>query len=266
LRYTIDFAIKQRFLLIALGIFVLLLFLPINFIVDKEVSWWIRFLLVLASIGLIVATVATGDAIPDEPRELNGWLAPKRVAWLLLGVQVAFGFVTDALGLIEPRGAVERETGLIERAALNAQLIVIDIRKQLTIIKRDSQATRKQTEIIAEALGLDDPQLAQRKIVGIWGEPGCAVTHRITIEKSRPSDKGMLRLQSINPPIGFLQLNTVGRIESIQGKTIKTSTWLPIFSRGGAVEFTYEARSGIETLFWWDKTKPNGLLLERCGR
>jgi hypothetical protein len=165
-----------RWLLLALSLALLLslLLLPVNFMVDKGVSWWARLLLAVTALGCIGAALIVEDTAPASSSARRR--RPLRLAaMLVLAIQLAFGFLTDAVGLIQPRSAVESKTGLVERAVLRISMATNRIERLLGRISGGVDQVKSETNEIKTGLGIGEPALILRKIDGLWGEDHCRV-------------------------------------------------------------------------------------------
>ena len=95
-----------------------------------------------------------------------------------------FGVMATAVGLMAPRPAVESRPGAIERLAT----VILDA---VQGVKRDTEDIKDDQRKIVEAVGAGEPSLIRQHINGVWGEEGCPVTYRFTLQ-----DK-MLAVQSL---------------------------------------------------------------------
>jgi hypothetical protein len=181
---------------------------------------------VIASLAALFAT----QGAPLGAKRWATWLQPRPIAFLFAAIFVGFGAMTDALALFEPRPAVESEPGAIEQAV---------------------NAIRAAVAPTPPA-----PPRIRLKIVGIWGEPGCAVTYRFRIEGQA------LIIESVRPPPATAPWRGVATILSARGDIMEVRMEQP--ERGGAVTFTYLTNGVTERLRWHDQSRSVPLDLDPC--
>jgi hypothetical protein len=181
MRIRITGPVRWLLLALSLGLLLSLLLLPVNFMVDKGVSWWARLLLAVTALGCIGAALIVEDAAPGSSSARRR--RPLRLAaMLVLALQLAFGFLTDAVGLIQPRSAVESRTGLIERAVLRISMATSRIERLLGRISGGVDQVKNDTGDIKAGLGIGEPALILRKIDGLWGEDHCRVVRSFELK------------------------------------------------------------------------------------
>jgi hypothetical protein len=204
---------------------------------DKETGAWAKaFLFVIGATALLAALMLSEGAAWDA-RHWTAWLQPRPLAALFLAIFIAFGVMTDALSLFEPRPAVESEPGVIEEG-------VNRIREDL----RQAKAQRDPPH----------PRIAQR-ISGLWGEPGCSVAYRFLLRNEA------LIVDAERRPPGAPPYRLVASITSSEGDVLQAVGEQPYAARGKAATFTYFTNGAIERLTWDDQVSPVPLELDRCG-
>ena len=156
---------------------------------------WVALLLfatgLLASISALFAT----QGAPVGAKRWTTWLQPRPIAILFGAIFVGFGAMTDALALFEPRPAVESEPGAIEQGVNAIRAAVTPTRAAVPRIRL--------------------------KIVGIWGETGCAVTYRFQI-----SDRA-LSVDSVRHPAGTAAHHLIATIIRADGDVMDVTGETP---------------------------------------
>lgn len=175
----------------------------------------------------IITVLIAGGRIIEPGKGLSGLFTPKAASLTLVAVMTAFGSLTDLYGLLQPRTATESSAGKIEA----------------------------NTEAILEAVAPKAPTVARitEKLPGLWGEPGCAVVHRFTIEGEAV----------IMEEVGH-EYRSVATIESADGDVMRTTTVEPISARGTSARLTYATNGVTETLTIADLRTEVPLVLDRC--
>jgi len=207
---------------------------------DKNTGDWAKAFLFLLGVVAVVSTLLATDEMPWRARRLTSWLQPRPVSALFLAVFLAFGVMTDALSLFEPRPAIESRAGSIESGV---NQIKGDMRRLLTKNAADSPAASR---------------VAQR-LPGLWGEPGCAVAYRFRIE-----DQALI-VDAERRPAGAPPYRLIATITGMRGDVLEARGEEPAAARGLAATFTYVTNGATERLGWDDQVSPVPLELDRCA-
>lgn len=194
---------------------------------DKSIGWFGKLTLLLFGVVAIAAVLIAGGRIVEPGKGVGGVLTPKAASLALLAVMTAFGSLTDVYGLLAPRPATESSAGQIERNTAEILEIV-----------RPSQ---------------EDPAHILTELPGLWGEPGCGVVHRFSIEGDAV----------IVEEVGN-DYRSVGTIESVSGDEMRTTTVEPREDRGASMRLTFETNGVTETLTIADLRTEVPLILDRC--
>lgn len=196
-------------------------------------------------VGLLfaLASITVGWETQGNKKFAFRKLAGTKVAGaILLSVFGAFSVMTDVLALFEPRAAVESSVGAIEKG-------VTDIGQVSSRIDETTQRTSRDTQMIRHGLQnaglIDGDSLIRQKLPGIWGESGCKVTYRFSIQSNA------VALTSIRNQPGMHDYNATASIVSEQGNKLVTSSTSP--ERGITVELTYSSDGIQERLVHHDK-------------
>lgn len=224
-------------LLVAAGCALALAFLVTSSAIEMGKGPWVAlFLFVLGALAAFTALFATESA-PWDARHWTAWLKPRPIAFIFLAIFAGFGTMTNALALFEPRPAVESAPGAIETTVNAIETTAKEIR----------EAVRPKAQ--------EPPRIA-RKLPGVWGEPGCAVTYRFGVTGEALTIETVLRPPNTSPWRG------VATIVSKDGDVMQVRMEQP--DRGAAVTFTYLTNGVTERLRWHDQSRPVPLDLDRC--
>lgn len=183
-------------------------------------------LLTFAATG-ICAVIIAGGRIVEPGKGVSGIFTPKAASLVLVAVMAVFGTLSDLYGLLSPRAATESAAGQIERNTAEILEIV-----------RPSQ---------------EEPPRVLSELSGLWGEPGCGVVHRFSIEGDAV----------VVEEIGN-DYRSVGTIISASGDEMRTTTVEPPEDRGTSMRLIYETNGVTETLTIADLRTEVPLTLDRC--
>lgn len=212
---------------ISAGIFAWLIF---DTVFEKRSSPLAIPFLAVVAVGAVVATLITSRDTPVRGMPLSSWLEPKAIAAVFLAIVAGFSAVSLGLTVIEPRGAVESKPRAIET-------------KVDRLLERTPEAP--------------PPARIREKIVGVWGEPGCAVTYRFSLK-----DKA-LTIDGERRPAGAPPWRLVATETGSEGDVLHAVGEAPAEAKGDAVTFTYSV-GGVERLTWDDQSGSVPLELDRC--
>lgn len=187
------------------------------------------------TLGILAAGSAlfVDDAAPWQGRHWSAWLQPRPLALVFVAIFIGFGVMTDAMTLLEPRPAVESESGAIEKG-------VKEIRKAV----------------------LPDPHNLPRirtAIAGVWGESNCEVTYRFVAQERA------LTVEALRRPSGSGPFRLIATITAEHGDVMSVTGEKPPAARGKAATFTYFNNGVIERLTWDDQVRSVPLELDRCA-
>lgn len=202
--------------------------LALSTVIDKQASLWGQIFLVVVGLAGCIATLVVGKNTPERGMPLKAWLAPKPVAGLFLAVVAGFGTMSMTLPLFEPRLVVESKAGAIESK--------ID-----RLLPQTGDASR-----------------GARKIGGLWGEAGCAVTYRFALKEEA------LVIDAERRPAGAAPWRLIATVTGAEGDVINAVGETPAEARGKAVTFTYVSNGAVERLTWDDQSGSVPLELDRC--
>ncbi len=205
---------------------------------DKEAALWAKALLFVVGVGAIAATMVASDGIPWRSKSVQSWIAPKPVALIFAAVFTAFGVMTDALALFEPRPAVESAPGEIER---NVKSIREDLGKLTPVSGADSRILKS--------------------LPGLWGEPGCTeVTYRFAVK-----DQALI-VESVKLPPDATPYRLVATIVSAKADEMEVRGESPKAAQGVGARFLYSTNGVTERLVWQDHVPDSAPVeLDRCA-
>jgi|GEM_PF-3250794 hypothetical protein len=221
-----------------------LAYLIANMALDKGISNFWRIFLGVCGAAIILAVLYNEGMLPWKPRSKTETVVAKKSADIILGMATVFGFLSSVLSLITPTSVVESAPGAIENKVGQANAKIDELRKDI---------------------GVTDNAQALAKLAGTWGEPGCAVTYEIAI------DKNALRLTSKKSPAGMEPFSSIGTITattqlvggSQSGVTVNTIEEIGE-DRGKATSYTYEDNGAIDRITRRDHSSQVQLTLDRC--
>jgi hypothetical protein len=215
-----------------------LLFLIGSTALDKGTAAWAKAFLFFVGAIAVAATLAASDGVPWKSRAISSWLAPKPIALAFVAVFAAFGTMTDALSLFEPRPAVESRPGEIER--------------NVKALREDVKGLAPKPEAKARIWAA---------LPGVWGEPGCdAVTYRFAVKEQALTVDGLKR------PPGAPAYRLVATILTAKGDQMEVRGEQPAEARGAAASFSYTTNGATERLIWHDHLAGAvPVELDRCG-
>jgi hypothetical protein len=217
-------------ILLASGI---LIFSVLSDALAKDHSW----LLMLFFAALIAAWFAMEWMVATELQGQRSWallLDKKRLVrfgLIAIGGPLA---ISQALPLFDPGPVTKKD--LVTKN---------DIREAVVQgVKQGSQESVSRIE---------------KKIVGLWGEPGCKIAYRFSLLPP----KGMQIIWE-RRPTGEAAWRATGTIISAKGDVIESRGETPKSERGKAATFTYVETGALERLTWRDAANDVALELERC--
>lgn len=185
-------------------------------------------LILLVTAISVVASLAITKIIPWRSRSLREWSRPDVLGSFVGLIMGALGLAVGLTQVFNPPAATEKT--------------VAELRKRL----EDAGIARGATSLV------------ETHIAGIWGEPGCAVTYDLAL------DKGLLTVQSLKSASGQHPLKMEFQAEPGMGGRLVTSVVMPLEQRGDQHEFLYEQAGTREFLTWVIKKREISLKLDRC--
>lgn len=189
---------------------------------DKDTQLWGKAFVFLIGLLTAAATVAVSWE-PDETPPLQRLATPWGAGLVLVAVSTAFGTMTDALSLVEPRAATTKDTDEIKR-------------------------------ILLDRFPEDPPILTG--IAGRWGEQDtCALVWDIAIIKR--GDDAALVAEIVKRPDGVEPFRLLAQISGAKGQTLDIVGEEPAAARGRAAEFTLNPAT--QRLVWDDKSSAGGV-------
>lgn len=213
-----------------------LLWLIYQTALDKDtVLWGKAFLLILGLLAAIATVVVSWE--PDETPALKRLTSPFGAGIVLLAVFSAFGAMTDALSLFEPRAATTDDTDRISRE-----------------VGAVGDSVDELAAILQRRFPADPPILTG--IVGRWGEQDtCALVWDIRIMQ-RGTDAALVA-DMVERPAGVEPFRLLAQIVQADGNTLTVIGEEPASARGLSAVFTLNAATG--RLAWDDKANAGGL-------
>lgn len=211
---------------------------------DKEVQGWGKAFLFAIGALTAVATVAVSWQ-PGNCSPLQRIVSPFGAGLALMAVFGAFGTMTSALSLFEPRAATTVDTDAI-KADTNATL-------------RTTRASDRKLDDLTALLRArfpDEPPIL-RSIVGRWGElqPACAVVWDVSIR--RAGAHAALVAEAVLRPDGAPPYRMVGEIVAAEGNVLQVVAEEPDASRGSAA--TFALNPATDRLAWDDRSRVAGV-------
>jgi hypothetical protein len=202
---------------------------------DKNTADWAKAFLFALGVVALLATLVASDGMPWRARTLTAWLQPRPLSALFVALFVAFGVMTDALSLFEPRPVVESAPGVIE----------------------------ENTNAILKRLPPPGPVAASSRIMqrigGHWGRRDCAVMYRFAVQGDA------LIIDWVRRPLGEPPYQVVATILVKERDRMEVRGEEPEGARGRAATFTYTTNGRIERLTWDDQDSRHPTELDRCG-
>ena len=249
--------VSYTFFWISSGLAVLcaaiLIWLLLGNISTAQFGIWPRILIVGLLIIFVTASLATTEIIPWTSRSWTDWRRPKVLGTLVYMVLGGVGFVAGLANIFNPPAA-EQQT-------------LLETKKDVGAVKRDTGQLLKGQEDIGAAVGVGAPSLIRQNIGGIWGRPGCAVTYSFTL-----SDRA-LKVRSIKSTTGMNPYNPEYSVVAERNNaaangersSIMETTETVGFWPGFGVQFQYYTDGSTERLVW-DHKKMTTMPLElgRC--
>jgi hypothetical protein len=203
---------------------------------DKDTQLWGKAFVFLIGLLTAAATVAVSWE-PDETPPLKRLATPWGAGVVLVAVFTAFGTMTDALSLFEPRAATTDDTGAIKGDTEE----ILDEMNELTRILRDRFP--------------DSPPILT-EIVGRWGEQDtCALVWDIAIIQ-KGTDAALVA-EIVKRPDGVEPFRLLADITGAKGQTLNITGEDPVSARGAAAELTLNPAT--QRLVWDDKSSAGGV-------
>jgi hypothetical protein len=196
---------------------------------SKDISSLGKAALALVSATIIVAVMLGEKRVAKPGKGLKRYCRAGSLAVFFLGVVFVFGTIQSVYTLMEPRNAVESESGIIEDTV------------------RD----------IAEAAGITNGEhrIMTELITGIWGERGCeTIQYRFEIEDR------VLRLYQIGTGV-----ISTGDLSLPEGDTVRSETVTPAATRGQVTVLTY-LPGAIDTLRFDTRGSDAPIHFDRCEK
>lgn len=214
----------------------ILLWLIYQTALDKEAELWGKAFLFGLGLLAAIATIAVSWE-PDEKPPLKRLTSPFGAGILLLAVFAAFGAMTDALSLFEPRAATTQDTDRISSE-----------------VAKVSDGVEKVSELLRRRFPEEPPILS--RIVGHWGEQdGCALIWNIKIVK-RGQDAALIA-ELVKRPEGVEPFRLLAQIVQARDNSLSAIGEEPSSARGMAAIFTLNEATG--RLQWDDKANAGGI-------
>lgn len=213
-----------------------LLWLIYQTALDKEAELWGKAFLFALGLLAAIATIAVSWE-PDETPPLKRLTSPFGAGIVLLAVFAAFGAMTDALSLFEPRAATSQDTDRISREVIK---VGNSVDKLSTMLRRRFP---------------EDPPIL-RGIVGRWGEQDtCALVWDIKIVQ-RGEDAALVADLVVRPK-GVEPFRLLAQVAQATGNSLSVIGEEPANARGMAAVFTLNEATG--RLQWDDKANEGGI-------
>ncbi|HTU11689.1 MAG TPA: hypothetical protein VMG08_12425 [Allosphingosinicella sp.] len=215
-----------------------LLMLVNNTALDKDATLWARWLLLVVTLGAIVAALATSDYKLRKGGFVRSVIEPRNVALLFLAILGGFGAATDAVSLFLPRAATEPVAGAMF--------------ENVTATREDVKVTRR---VVEELAGRAGDHRILRKLPGRWGEiePACGLVWNIEIRGEA------LIAEIVTRPPGVAPYTLTARITRARGDEMDIVGREPAAARGSAAHFRYQFDGVTERLTWDDERRAANL-------
>jgi hypothetical protein len=204
---------------------------------DKKINVGGSILLIVLGLVAIVAALASGSSETLDWRNARRWLRPQTAAALFMAFCGAFGLLTDALSLLEPRNPQEANPGEIRNG-----------------IKR----IESRLDTVPGLAAAPPPARIGAAIIGLWGEPGCAVAMRIALH-----DKAIVA-EFIRRPADIPPYRFEATVVAKEGDVMTVRGEAPETARGQVATFTYWTNGRQEQLTWDDRVHSPPAVFERC--
>jgi hypothetical protein len=204
---------------------------------DKDTQLWGKAFLFLIGLLTALATVAVSWE-PTRCSAIRRMMSPFGAGLVLMAVFGAFGTMTSALSLFEPRAATQEDTDAIGRVVAG------------------TDRTVRELALLLKQRFPDDPPILEQ-IAGRWGEqePACALVWDISVRKV--GDHAALIAEIVERPPAVEPFRLVAEITGARGDTLYTTGEEPEQARGKAAVFTYNGAT--RRLVWDDKQSQGGV-------
>lgn len=203
---------------------------------DKETELWGKAFLLILGLLAAIATIAVSWE-PDNTPPLKRLTSPFGAGIVLLAVFSAFGAMTDALSLFEPRAATTKDT---DRISAEVAKVGDSVDELSTMLRR--------------RFPQDPPILSG--IVGRWGEQDtCALVWDIKIVQQ--GEDAALLADLVVRPKGVEPFRLLAQIVQAKGSSLSVIGEEPASARGRAAVFNLNDATG--RLQWDDKSNAGGL-------
>ncbi len=269
---TID--ARTKFIFGSIIVTILVAFVPIGFLVDKNASWISRIVLAALALALTSAAIFVSDEFSNQAGQQSwkDFVTLRMGAFLLLALQVVFGFLTDAVGLMKPTEAVEDEPLLIQRAVTKTASLIEGIARDTRSTKQNTDAIKETTDRTANSLqkaGIipdKNSVLIEEGIKGVWGTDSCRIKYSFAWQ-----GKSLL-VKELDPFAGmgakdflFIDPNSTTAILGGVAQPVLTVSEKSGLHKSSYVTFTLIDHGAFQELIWDSRNDDQPTLtLERC--
>jgi hypothetical protein len=217
--------------------------LILNTAINKNVSYLGKAILLIVGASGIMVTLISNKDWNFKDGLLKGVLNTRNIAIFALAIWFGFTAMIQVQGMLAPAQSVESRPQATEKVALRTETKVDALSNQVSALLHNEEATR--AELV-------------KAINGVWGEPGCDVTWRITIEGGALSASLNKRDATMAPH------NFVGSITSMEPDRIEVRGERPAIANGRAASFILDGSGSIPRLTWHDHSDKVQTVFERC--
>jgi hypothetical protein len=235
MRFWTELRLSKLGLVVALACAAALGFMIFNTAFSKGAGITGKVVLALVGIGATLATLLANPAFTFRPASYKALMTRSNIAGLILALWFGINAMTGVLGLLSPSGVVESKPLKIEKD-------VGDVKKMIDQ-RLPAQPTRA-------------PVLDQ--LPGSWGEAGCAVTWRMSIEGNA------MTAELTRRPAGVGPYKLVASIVKAEGMTLAVSGESPDSAKGMAANFGLDTSGATPKLSWADRARDVPLVLMPC--
>jgi hypothetical protein len=236
MKFWTELKLSKLGLIVAIACALALGFMIFNTAFSKGAGIGGKVALVLVGIGATMATLLANPSFTLKPTSFKSFMTRSNIAGFILALWFGINAMTGVLGMLSP-------TGVVESKPLKIENDVGDVKKMI------DQRLPAQP---ARAPILD-------RLPGVWGEAGCAVTWRMSI------DGTAMTAELVSRPDGVDPYKLIASIVKADGMTLAVSGESPDMAKGMAANFALDTTGAIPRLLWADRARDVPLVLEPCG-
>lgn len=206
-----------------------------------------RVLVLVLLFLFVMASLAVTEVIPWRSRNWTEWRRPKVLSNVVYLLLAAAAFIAGLSNVFAPPAA--------------QQATLLDTKDEV-------EAVGAGVTQIGDAIGVGRQSLIRQHISGLWGEEGCSVTYRLTLNDRALT---MVSVRNASDMASYSAEYTVNADSDRAGAGGERISVMETreergFFPGFGVTFTYRTNGATETLVWdHRRMSVNAVELKRCG-